>query len=311
MIEENLTTFYNLPVKDYEADTPLTNADQTAYRVRLDWEQHDSGVKFIDHLNKLLDDPAADQLKALVIGDWGGVGEGNGIEPVIEAIVQAKDKLASLEAIFLADLISEESEISWIQQGDISPLWPAYPGLIEIGVRGGEGLSLGTLSLNNLRKLTVEAGGLPPSIVNEIATANLPNLEHLEVWLGTDEYGGDCTMDDVQPILNSTRFPKLNYLGLKNSVLADDIAAAVGTSSVIVQLQVLDLSMGTLRDIGVEALAVAGNLGHLHKLDIHYHFATPEALAKLDGLGITIDASDPQEPDTYDDETYYYVAVSE
>lgn len=338
MIDENLNSFYNMPVEDFEFTLkesdqaapkrkwfsrktespspapdaqPLQNPGQTAYRIRLDWDQHEEGVKFLDIFNQMIANPAAAELKALVIGDWGGVGEGNGIEPIIAALVDAKDKLPSLEALFLADLIGEECEISWIQQGDISPLWSAYPGLVELGVRGGEGLKLGSMNMPQLKKLVIEAGGLPPSVVHEVASAKLPNLEHLELWLGTDEYGGDSTMDDVQTILTSTSFQKLTYLGLKNSVLTDDIAKAIANSSIVAQLQVLDLSMGTLKDEGVEALASSGNLGHLHKLDIHHHFASPEGIAKLGDLGIAIDASDPQEADKYDDETYYYVAVSE
>lgn len=337
MISENLNTFYNLPVADFQfsssanpapksgwfkrkkAETPsqetkaepLQNVGQTAYRIRMDWDLHSDGVKFVDVLNKFLEDPSVDELKALIIGDWGGAGESNGIKPVVQALTDAKDKLANLEALFLGDMISEECEISWIHQDDLSPLWSAYPGLIELGVRGGEGLSLGSMTMPALKKLVIEAGGLPQSVVEEVASASLPELEHLELWLGTDEYGGDSSMEDVQSILTTPRFPKLTYLGLKNSMLANEIAKAIPTSPIVAQLQVLDLSMGILTDSGVEALASATNLGHLQKLDLHYHFASNDAIAKLAELGIAIDASDPQEPDSYDDETYYYVAVSE
>lgn len=340
MISENLKTFYNLPVEDFEIafgnavptpkkrgwfgskpETPsppsspkattLNNPGHTAIRVRMDWEQHNQGIKFIDLFNALLALPNAGELKALVIGDWGGAAEGNGITAVVEALVGAKDKLVGLEALFLGDMTSEESEISWIQQGDLSPIWSAYPGLIEVGVRGGEGLSLGSLPLAQLRKLVVQAGGLPRGVVQEVASAPLAQLEHLELWLGTDEYGGDSTAEDARAILHAAGFPKLRYLGLRNSDIADDIAALIPHAPIVSQLEVLDLSMGTLTDRGIDALAAAGNLGHLRKLDIHYHFASPEALAKLSGLGIAIDASEPQDADTYGDETHYYVAVSE
>lgn len=337
MISENLNTFYNLPVEDFKFSSkadpepksgwfkrkktetpsqeakaePLQNPSQTAYRVRMDWDQHEAGIKFADVFNNMLADPLVSELKALIIGDWGGAGESNGIAPVVQALVDAKDKLPNLEALFLGDMISEECEISWIQQSNLSPLWSAYPGLIELGIRGGEGLSLGSITMPMLKKLVIEAGGLPKSVVNEVASASLPELEHLELWLGTDEYGGDSSMGDVQPILVTTRFPKLTYLGLKNSILANEIAKAIPASPIVAQLQVLDLSMGTLSDSGVEALSSATNLGHLQKLDLHYHFASNDAIAKLANLGIAIDASDPQEPDSYGDETYFYVAVSE
>ncbi|MEM7626051.1 MAG: STM4015 family protein [Planctomycetota bacterium] len=311
MINENLTEFYGKPVIDFYAGKPLPNTTATAYRVRVDWEDFDNKVTFTDRFDALLTDPGAGGLEALIIGDWGGAGQGEDVGAVIAALVKAKDRLPNLKALFIGDMVSEESEISWIEQGDLSALWPAYPNLEEFGARGGNNLSLGDMALPQLKKLVVEAGGLPPNVLEEIANASLPQLEHLELWLGTTEYGGDTAIDDVRLILNASCFPKLRYLGLRNSEIADDIAALVGGSKIAGQLSVLDLSLGTLTDKGAEALASAGNLGGLQKLDIHYHFISQEVLGRLREIGVALDASDPQEPDEYGGELHYYVAVSE
>lgn len=311
MINENLTEFYGKPVVDYTPGEALANASATAYRVRLSWEDFKNNESLSGRLTTLFADPSAGELEALVLGLWDEDGDGEAIRKGVKVLADAKDRLPHLKALFIGDVISEENEISWIAQGDLSPLWSAYPQLEELGVRGGNHLSLGQLVLPRLKKLVVQAGGLPVSVVQEVANASLPELTHLELWLGTDEYGGDASVDDVRPILNATRFPKLTYLGLRDAVIVDDIASVIGESRIVTQLRVLDLSLGTLTDKGALALASAGNLGGLEKLDIHHHFVSPEGLARLRELGVALDASDPQEPDEYGGETYYYVAVSE
>ena len=64
----------------------------------------------------------------------------------IELLVANKDKLPYVEAIFVGDIISEENEISWIQNGDMSPIWPAFPNLREFRAWGGNGLWLGKIN---------------------------------------------------------------------------------------------------------------------------------------------------------------------
>ncbi|MFN8512832.1 MAG: hypothetical protein U0841_09645 [Chloroflexia bacterium] len=65
-----------------------------------------------------------------------------------------------LTALFFGDIIVEESEISWIEQTDVSPLLAAFPQLEIFGVRGGNGLSFGQLRHDVLQTLIVETGGL-------------------------------------------------------------------------------------------------------------------------------------------------------
>ena len=61
--------------------------------------------------------------------------------------IEAADRLTGLTALFLGEMTCEENEISWIQQGDVTPLLRAFPRLEVLRVRGGEGLELqpGTL----------------------------------------------------------------------------------------------------------------------------------------------------------------------
>lgn len=310
MIGELADTFRNLEVVDFDPDKGIENA-LVAYRIRIDWDQKEEGVRFTDVFAKFRASPNAADVAALIVGDWGGACEGADCQLVVEALVAARDELRAIKALFIGDMVSEECEVSWIQLADMSPLWNAYPDLEEFRVRGMEGLSLGALGLRHLRRLVVETGGLPRRVLEQVCQADLPELEHLELWLGDDGYGWESAPDELQPILSGSLFPKLRYLGLRNSCVADEVARVVSVSPILERVDVLDMSLGTLGDEGTEVLASSPAVARLKKLDIHHHYVSDAAVEKLRALGIELNADDRQEPDEWDGEAHRYVAVSE
>jgi hypothetical protein len=221
--------------------------------------------------------------------------------------VDARDRLTGLRALFMGDIPYEEQEISWIVQDDLSPLLDAFPQLEELRARGGSGLAFSKLDHAHLKRLILETGGLGKDVVGQICGAKLPELEHLELWLGDDYYGGDVSIEDLQPILSGTLFPKLTYLGLCNCRFADDLAAAVVNAPVVRQLEVLDLSLGNLGDEGARALLALPTDARLRRLDIRHHYVSDEVVAQLRQLPFEVDASDRQEAQ-YDER---YIAHSE
>jgi hypothetical protein len=336
MICEHITNFAGKPVKDWEAQSWIQDAENTCYALRLPpyeraeekrrrWRDklaaaqrwRDKFVVFFaelfdfeqpqywtDKFAAFLDDPSSSRVYGIVIGFW----RDDASASVVEALVAARDRLPKLRAIFLGDILSEECEISWIRQSDISPLFAAYPQMEHLCVRGADGLRLGSLKHDRLKSLVIQSGGLGANVVREVAAADLPELEHLELWLGTDGYGGDATVADLAPILDGESFPKLKYLGLRDSQIADDIARAVATSPMIERIRVLDLSMGALTDEGAAALLTSPAIARLEKLDVRRHFCSEEMTVKLQSLGIEVDASERQE--VYGDDVRY-VAVDE
>src|SRR5262249_41661166 len=159
----------------------------------------------------------------------------------IGRLVDAAPTLASLTAVFVGEMTAEECEISWIKQTDITPLLEAYPALATLRVRGADGLALKPVRHAGLRHLAFESGGLPASVVQSVGECDLPGLEHLELWLGTDNYGGDATVADLAAILSGIRLPALRHLGLRDCELADEVAAALAGAPVVAQLATLDL----------------------------------------------------------------------
>jgi hypothetical protein len=217
------------------------------------------------------------------------------------------EKMPKLRGFFFGDIVMEESEISWIQQTNVGPLLNANPGLEHFRVRGGQGLSLGQLAHPRLKSLVIETGGLPVSVIREVSTADLPELEHLELWLGSATYGWDGTVDDLQPILSGRLFPKLEYLGLRDCEVADELTAVIVNSPLVRRIRTLDLSLGNLGDEGFRALTMLPRDGRLKTLDLHHHFASQKMIDEVQRLGFEVDASDVQRPTDWG----RFVAVAE
>jgi hypothetical protein len=303
MIQENLERFAGKRVVDFDPEEGIAAPRDVVYRVRTEYY----GPEIRELLEQFLADPRAGEISALVIGLFASDVETDS-QVVVRLLTFHRHRLANLRALFLGDITSEEQEISWIQQSDLSPLWQAFPQLEHLQIRGSGNLSLGTVRHDHLRVLILESGGLPATVVGQVARAELPRLEHLELWLGSDNYGGDSTIQDLAPIL-ADRFPALRTLGLRNSEYADQIAVEVAASPVLDRIETLDLSLGILSDVGAAALAASPRVARLRKLDLHHHYVSPELIASLRQLGIgEVDASEAQEPDADDDR---YVAVSE
>lgn len=309
MIHENLKTFAGKPVVDFKKAGDIRDFAAVAPRVRCDYEDKDT---LVDFLSVLLDQPGIADTTALVLGAWMENGESYEVSPAraIEFLVAKKDRLPNLTALFIGDIISEENEISWIQQTDLAPIWAAFPGLVEVGVRGGDNLRLSRINHQNLRKLVVQTGGLPKAVLQDALQANAP-LNHWELWFGVEDYGGDTAIADLEPLMAGGLFPGLKTLGLCNSPYSDDIAVRLASSPLMERIAVLDLSGGTLTDKGAQALMASGHLDRLDRLDITHHYVSPAVVADLQRATPNLIVDAAQEPDDWDGEPHYYVAVSE
>jgi hypothetical protein len=234
-------------------------------------------------------------------------------EEVIEALVGGRDRMPNLRSLFVGDIIYEECEISWIQYGDVSPLLPAFPKLEEFRIRGATDLTFGKINHPNLKSFAIESGGLPAALLDEVWKAKLPKLEHLELWLGDENYGGISLPGPLKKLLTGKLFPKLKYLGLRNCRAADRIAAAVAKSPLLQRLEVLDMSLGAIGDYGAKELAASPYVKKLKKLDLHHHYISNEVIKELKKLKIKLDVSEQKQEERYegDDEVYRYITASE
>jgi hypothetical protein len=302
MVSEHVQTFLNKPVQDYLPPTTI-DPEKFVYRLRVDYD--DEGVTISDLLEAFVRDPQAAQVKELIIGQFNLESSESSFE-VIDKMVALKEHFKGLKALFIGDITYEECEISWINQTDITPILKVFPALEHLQIRGGEGLSFSDLQHDQLKTLIIETGGLPLTVVSQVNAARLPNLEKLELWLGSENYGFDSSVEDFAPILSGKLFPKLTHLGLMDSELQDKIAIAVAQSPVLKQLKVLDLSKGTLTDEGAAALLNSEGVRKLEHLNLRYHFLSEGMMEQLKKLGISINLDDKQESE--DEDRYIEVA---
>ncbi|MFE9643697.1 STM4015 family protein [Streptomyces sp. NPDC006365] len=314
---EHLQELHGLPAFDFPepgAGRELPEAGAVAWRLAVDPYGDSSEEGFGDLWDRFLDSVDPTGVRAIVVGQWGEPYD-NDSSGIVQRLVDARDRLTTLRAVFIGDLEMEEAEISWIEQSDVTPVLDAYPLLEEFGIRGGTGLRFPAVRHKHLRTLCFEAGGLPGEVVRGVAASELPGLEYLEMWLGVEEYGGDTTVADLAPLLAGGRFPALLHLGLRNSEIQDEIAAAVAGAPVVAQLKSLDLSLGVLTDEGVTALLGGQPLTHLTWLDLHHNFVTEPVTqrvrAALEPSGVEVDVSEPGETWEDDGVVHRFTAVAE
>jgi len=309
MIDDHASKFYGLPVVEFEPQLGIENPRNQVYRLAYNGDD-----KFQDMLDRFFNTPNVIEIQALIIGDWSSddyYTSDTNPDFLLLQLIEQRNKLPNLKALFIGDITSEECEISWILQTDYAPLLQAFPQLEQLRVCGSNGLGFSQLEHNNLKTLIIESGGLPETVIQSIIDAKLPALEHLELWLGEKEYGFDGDIETIKPLLETGRFPKLRYLGLRDSEIVDEIAIEIATAPILNQLDVLDLSLGILTDKGAQALLNSERIKSLKKLDLHHHYMSTSMMEKLKRLDIEVDVSE-QEEDEYDDgEIYRYVAVSE
>ena len=277
-------------------------------RLSLTYDEADQGKTLLEKMEAFVNSAQAAETEALVIGAWEEAYE-TSPTAALTLLFDSANKLPLLREIFVGDMDSEECEISWIQQDNYTRLFSAFPQLERLHIKGSTGLTLSDTPINHasLKALTIECGGLPKSVLQQIATADLPNLEYLQLYLGVEDYGFDASITDLHPFISATPFPNLKHLGLMDSEIADEIAMAIANSPVLQQLESLDLSQGTLSDEGAQHLLASDAIKQLKKLDLHYHYLSNDMMKKLKALPLIVDVSEQQ--DIEDD--WRYPAVTE
>ncbi len=305
---KNAFYFNKKKVRDYQLGSGIQDTD-IAYRFRTDYDGAPDEIP--NMLQEYLNDPKLAEVDSLVIGMWAPEHD-DGPETVINLLLEHKAKLQHFKGMFFGDIIYEENEVSWIENSDYGAFLNAFPNLEFFQVRGGNGLGFKNLSHPKLKKLVVQSGGLSTNVLQDIASANLPQLEHLELWLGSEWYGFNAKeAKEVQIAYQGTQaqhLPNLKYLGLRNSEMADDLAEALQGDPILERIEELDLSRGNLSDRGAKALVNNPSIKNLKKLHLGKSYINSDWVDQLKNLGIKVDLKDNQPGVPEDDR---YISVSE
>ena len=320
---EYLDEFAGLPVVAFpphpEAAMPDVAGD-VAWRIDCyyaddysNWDEE--WFDFQDIWDRFLAAVDTTRVTALTIGMWDDVISPEPPYPVAEVLAGSADRLPALRALFIGDIYEGSdggSDTAYIEHGDLTPILRAYPALEELWVRGRPrpgGPYFRRLSHGALRKLVFQSGGLPSEAIRAVGECDLPMLRHLEFYFGAPKYGGDATPADVEWLLSGEHFANLRHLGLRDSVIQDQIAAAAAHAPIVSRLTTLDLSLGTMGDEGAAALLAGQPLDHLRRLDLGHHYLSAAMQARLRQAWPTveIDLSDEQREDQWG----RYIAVAE
>jgi hypothetical protein len=270
--DRHASIFADRQVVNFEPGMAIVNPHETAYALREErgWGSADRQLSIEDRWYALLQDPRVNEVEALVFG-YGICGS-----DYVKFLVEHHQWFDSLKALFLGDIEDREQMISNLSFGrDLSPILSVYPDLEILHIRCGgysNSLYFSEWWHENLKVLRIESSGLNRSAITSLCQLELPALEYLELWTGSEEYGSNSTIDDIMPIISGDVFPCLRYLGVKNCEYTDEVALVLAKSSLLEQLIELDLSMGTLTNDGLFALLQASNIDRLDKINIDDNF---------------------------------------
>ncbi len=277
-----------------------------------EWDDYSEGDKSAESLiAEIMEDEALPRIEEIIIACWGEAWD-DSCQPIVDGMVENREKFAHIKRLFIGDMGYEECEVSWIIQGDYSGLWDALPNLRELTIKGSTDLTLGKISHENLETLEIICGGLPADVIGEIANANLPNLKKLNLYLGSDNYGFDGDEKTVRQLLEKTDFAKLEYLGLNDSEIQDEVTEVILSSKYMSRITTLDLSNGTLSDKGGELLLkTLPKYPNVTTVDLHFHYLSDEMMEKLKALPISINLEEANKEEVYNGEVYRYAMLTE
>lgn len=236
-------------------------------------------------LRSLLAHPSARFLHVLAVGappdnDW---------RRVVSILKETGER--PLRILFLGDSSSTtpDPRPAFSPLGDLSDLWPALPHLRCLELRGGA-MTLGRLELPSLRELVIQTSALQRETVGSLCSRRWQHLEKLELWFG--ERRCTATLADLELLFDGTLFPSLRHLALRNCAFVDRVCHALAGAKIASQLQVLDLSLGALTDVGANALLAARSaLSNLAVLDLHHHYIAGDAAEGMSALARFVDLS--------------------
>jgi hypothetical protein len=283
---QHAAIFADRRVINFEPDLEIINPKENAYAIRV--FPGIGGVSYEDKLLSLIDKPNVNQIEALV---FGATHYGKWIKP-FDFLINSYDALPNLQAIFLDDFNQEDMRIGRIagfSEGNLSQVLSRYPQLQLLQIRNGHGYIFNECRHEKLKALRIEMTSHTWfKYLNGINKLDLPALEYLELWL-------DGSMMDKRNIIRGLStlifsgyiFPKLKYLGVKNCIFTDEIAASIATSSAMERLVELDFSVSNLSEEGLVFLLNSDSINELAILNVSNTFISQE-IVKKNTLGLEL-----------------------
>ncbi|OKH53507.1 hypothetical protein NIES2101_10265 [Calothrix sp. HK-06] len=261
-----LTRLQDWKTKDYNHKAGLKDLTKTAY-----------AIKSLEQFKLLLQDTQVSQLQALVFKITNGEDYNQQFSYAVDILFDACTYLTNLKALCIGD----GSKV--IPLGDISALLQAYPKLEILQISNGFKLNFSPTRHNYLKTLICNASDLDTKTIQQIYKLELPELEYIDIGFG-DYRGEKPNTPVIAPILSTSFFPKLRYLGIRNGEDYNKLASAIVRSPLVNRLLVLDLSDGTLGDKGAEVLFNCPAINRLYTLNVSRNYLSSNIVKQLSKL---------------------------
>jgi hypothetical protein len=169
-----------------------------------------------------------------------------------------------LRALHIGEVSYQTCEMSWMSHCDkFGSLIHSLP--INYFVSCGAGLvSLKNGISTQLISLVLVTGGINRDLLHSLFTeVYLPNLAHLELWLGQisrSSFSRNAMYKLMKETLLSEEetgfFPRLRYLGLRNSQHINALAKLIPYAAITQRIRTLDMSHGMLNEHGIYRLII-------------------------------------------------------
>lgn len=160
---------------------------------------------------------------------------------------------------------ADDHQLTWVDLGDLSELWPCF--------RQGQGLTLrgsrpvfGAIDAPALRRFDLETSTL--TTIEPFLTARWPDLEHFSVCFHDGRYSDEVWSVGDALSLFAALPPGVRSLGLRNAPFTEELIGALASSPRLATLTALDLSDGVLVDGAPLLTRHADAFSHLTRLDV-------------------------------------------
>lgn len=166
---------------------------------------------------------------------------------------------------------------------DLEALWPNVPRLRRLGL-SARTVRLGDLELPVIERLRLSSLGLSSVAMQTIVQTSMPKLQRLELRIG-NRVSAPATFADIAPLVAREDLPHLTHLKIRNAPFAGAILRAIADGPLADQLQVLDLSHGTLTPRDIEVLETTkAKFRQLRELWVPQTGLFGDAIQALSGL---------------------------
>jgi len=184
--------------------------------------------------------------------------------------------------------------------GALDELWPALAHARDVSVTA-RSFEPGALALPAARRVRLQTINMTGATMASVARAPWPVLERLELRLCSRTGWTDADFVDVKPLLRRDDMPALTHLRLRGAPFAGAILRELTTAPLARQLQVLDLSAGTVSMPDLDALVKhAGAFPQLRELWLPYDAMTGRRRPELATLAKHVIGDDRAPLDTLD-----------